>query len=62
MKIAEVRSSIETQDEILKTETSKIIETKLSTAEQKRAQEIQKKLDQIKEHVGLIYSHIISHN
>lgn len=45
-------------EEVRKTETTKRIETKLSTAEQNREKEIQRKLEVVKKNVCIIYCFI----
>lgn len=50
----EIKGSIEVVKEVRKTETSKKIETKLTTAEQNREKEIQRKLELIKRNVCIL--------
>lgn len=52
--MVEVKHSIKSHEENFKTEKVSRIETKLTAAEQKREQEIQRKLEKIKENVGIL--------
>lgn len=55
-RLVEVKQSIESTEESRKTETLSKIETKLTVAEQKREQEIQRKLENIKVNVRIYIS------
>lgn len=61
-KLNEVRATIDQIEALKTTEKTRIIENKLSTAEQNREKELQKKLENIRKHVGflqLLYFHML---
>jgi hypothetical protein len=55
IKLSEVRNFADLRDEQKLSEQTRIIENKLFVAEQNREREIQKKLDNIRKHVGLFF-------
>lgn len=57
IKLSEVRNSADLRDEQKLSEQTRIIENKLFVAEQNREREIQKKLENIRKHVGLFLFH-----
>lgn len=57
-KVSNVRSNVDTRVNEISSSQTRIIENKLSTAEMNREKEIQKKIENIRKHVGWTFSFI----